>query len=73
MSNDEREELALWADRWKETGEILEKLRRDDIRKADLTKTIPLFDNALRSALWLGPPKAYSGLIEFHRKLSKIR
>ncbi len=70
---DEKEQLRAWAQRWKETGKVLEKLRREEIRNSNLAETIPLFDDAFRSALWLEPAKPYSGLVEFHKVLKKLR
>ncbi len=70
---DEKERLRAWAQTWKETGKVLEEIRREEIRNSNLAETIPLFDNAFRSALWLAPAEPYSGLVEFHRILKKMR
>lgn len=73
MKPDEREKLREYVNRWKETGEFLEKLRREEIRNSNLSETISVFDDAFRSALWLHPAEKTSGLIEFHRILAKSR
>lgn len=73
MNDDEREKLREYVHRWKETGEFLEKLRRAKIKNASLEEAILAFDSAFRSALWLSPNKPTSGLIEFHKILSKSR
>ena len=65
--------LQAWAQGWKETGKVLDALRRKEMRRSVLTDVIPLFDSALRSALWLDPVKPYSGLVEFHKRLEKLR
>lgn len=73
MKDEEREKLREYVNRWKETGKFLEKLRREKIRSSNLEETIPVFDDAFRSALWLYPAEKTSGLIEFHRILAKSR
>jgi len=70
---DEKEKLQAWAQRWKDTGKVLEKLRREEIKNSDLADSLRSFDLALKSALWLEPAKPYSGLVEYHKILSKLR
>jgi len=72
MKNDE-EKLRAWVESWKETGEILEELRRTEIENSNLADSIRSFDLALKSALWLEPVKPYSGLVDYHKILSKLR
>ncbi len=72
MKNDE-EKLRAWVESWKETGEILEELRRAEIENSNLADSIRSFDLALKSALWLEPVKPYSGLVDYHKILSKLR
>jgi hypothetical protein len=69
----EREKLREWVQRWDETGEILEKISRREIRISNLAETIPLFDSAFRAALLLEPAKPDTGLIEFQKILKKLR
>ena len=73
MTDDERKKMGDWVNNWKETGKLLESLRREEIRNANLSEVLPIFDDALRSALWLSPAKSSSGLVEFHRLLAKTR
>ena len=73
MPNKEREKLREYVRRRKETGEFLEKLRREEIRSSNLAEAIGIFDEAFRSALWLRPAEKTSGLVEFHRILAKSR
>ena len=70
---DEKEKLQALAQRWKDTGKVLEKLRREEIKNSDLADSLRSFDLALKSALWLEPAKPYSGLVEYHKILSKLR
>lgn len=69
----EKEKLRAWTETWKKTGEVLEGLRREEIKNSDLAESIKSFDTAFRSAIWLNPPPPYSGLIEFHRILKKLK
>ena len=73
MEDDEREKLRQYVNRWKETGEFLENLRREEIRNSNLIESIGVFDDAFRSALWLNQAKKTSGLVEFHRLLAKSK
>lgn len=71
--DDEQEKLRAWVKGWEETGKVLEELRRKEIRESNLADSIRSFDVALKSALWLEPAKPYSGLVEFHLILKKLR
>jgi len=73
MTVEEREKMRDWVINWKETGKVLEKLRREEIRNANLAESLPAFNDALRSALWLRPAEPSSGLVEFHRLLAKTK
>src|SRR5881397_3637887 len=73
MTADEREKLREWVENWKTTGPFLEELRREKIRNSDIRTVLPLFDGALRSALWRNPARPTSGLVQFHRILAKTR
>ncbi|CAN5868215.1 hypothetical protein BH20ACI4_BH20ACI4_34070 [soil metagenome] len=71
--NDEKENLREFVERWKETGKLLESLRREEIRNANLSETILALNDAFLSALWLSPNKPTSGLVEFHKILAKSK
>ncbi len=70
---DDKEKLRAWVEGWKRTGKVLERLRREEIENSNLADSIRGFDLALKSALWLEPAKPYSGLVEYHKILSKLR
>jgi len=70
---DDNEKLRAWVEGWKETGKVLEELRCEEIRNSNLAESIKSFDTAFRSAIWREPPIPYSGLIEFHRVLGKLK
>ena len=73
MNEEEREKLRRYVHRWKETGEFLEKLRREEIRNSNPADSIGVFDDAFRSALWMNQAEKTSGLVEFHRILAKSK
>jgi len=70
---DEKEKLRAWAESWKKTGKVLEELRHEEIKNSNLADSIGSFNLALKSALWLEPAKPYSGFVEYHKFLSKLR
>ena len=45
----EKEKLRAWAENWKETGKVLQKLRSEKIRKSNTIKSIQVLDSAYRS------------------------
>jgi hypothetical protein len=73
MTDEEREKLRGLAKNWKKTGEFLENLRREDIRKTITSKVLPVFDDVLESALYLGKPRQTSGFVEMYKILEKSR
>jgi hypothetical protein len=73
MTDEEREKMRVWVNNWKETGEVLERLRREEICSSNLEDSIEALDGAFKSAIFLSPVLPTSGLIEFHRILSKKR
>ena len=73
MTDEKREKMRVWVNNWKETGEVMERLRREEIRSSNLEETIEALDGAFKSAIFLSPTVPTSGLIEFHKILSKKR
>jgi hypothetical protein len=61
------EKERLWVQTWQRTGEILEELRRREIRHIDTAKAILQLEDAFCSALRECPPKPTSGLVEQQR------
>ena len=64
MTAEERELMKTWVETWKTTGPILERLRREDVRKTNTAEAILVLDGAYRSARLHYPPRPTSGLIE---------
>ena len=73
MTDEEREKMREWVNNWKETGEVLEKLRREEIRKTVTSKVLPVFDDALESALYLRKPRLTSGFVQMYKILAKSK
>lgn len=69
----EKEKLRAWAENWKETGKILQKLRREKIRKSNTVNSIQILDSAYLSAVRNRATMKTSGLVEFHRLMKKLR
>ena len=67
----EEKHLSLYVERWKRTGEILENLRRNDIRDSNLEESLGAFEDVFLASLNLSPNKTTSGLVEFHKILEK--
>lgn len=70
---DEKENLRAWVENWKRTGEVLEQMRREEIRNSNLADSIVLLSDACESALYLNPPQPTSGLIELQKLFSRVR
>jgi hypothetical protein len=73
MTDEEREKLRELAKNWKKTGEFLENLRRENIRRTNTSESLAAFDNAFRSAIYLSEPRTTSGFVEFYRILMKSK
>lgn len=73
MNEDEREKMRQWVNNWKETGEFLEKLRREEIKSLNIAEEILSLSDASESALRFYPPKPTSGLIEMQRLFAKFK
>ena len=64
MTEPERALMKRYVETWKTTGPILERLRREDVRKANTTEAILAFNDAFESARIHYPPRPTSGLVE---------
>jgi hypothetical protein len=70
------EEVALvkkWVETWKTTGPILEKIRRDEIRKVSTMQAMQHLAGAFDSAAFMHPPRKSSGLVEQQALFQKMR
>jgi hypothetical protein len=61
----ERERQVRYVRRWKELGPALERLRDEEVRRADTAASIQSFTEAFRIALRELPPRETSGLVEW--------
>lgn len=64
--------IRSWADRWKETGEVLAALKLDEFRRADVSAIFLSLSDASEAALISYPPKPTSGMIEMQRLFRKL-
>ncbi|HXH71103.1 MAG TPA: hypothetical protein VNI60_12300 [Pyrinomonadaceae bacterium] len=69
----EKEKLRAWVDGWKETGKVLEELRRNKIKAANTITSIQVLDSAYRSAIRNRQTNPTSGLVEFHQLMNRLK
>jgi hypothetical protein len=71
MTEQEKARVRQCIAAWQRAGPELERMRRDDIRRADTAASIPTFDGLFENAVLNYPSKPTSGLVEqqrcFHR------
>lgn len=72
MRSSATDKLRDWVKNWEVLGPRLERLRREDIRKADTQESIQQFDLAFKAAIRNTPHRQTSGLVEFQRLLRKL-
>lgn len=73
MTDEMREKMREWVKNWKDTGEFLEKLRREHIRQTVTSKVLPVFDDAFESAIFLKKTNQTSGFVEMYKILEKSK
>jgi hypothetical protein len=73
MTDTEKEQMRHWLDNWKRASETLEELRVKEIRESDISESILAFDTAFKAAIWHSPPSSTSGLVEFQKKLLRLK
>ena len=68
------DELARqWVNNWIQTGEELEKLRRDKIRNGNIVFELKALNSAFQASLRHSKPTTTSGLVEFQDLIKKLR
>ncbi len=72
MEMSDTDRLREWVRNWEVVGPELDRMRREDIRRANTQDSIKLFDLAFKAALRNTPPRTTSGLVEFQRLLRKL-
>lgn len=68
----ETSSLRSWVNRWKETGELLSNLKRDEFSRSDTSAIFLSLTDASEAALIAYPPKPQSGLVEMQRIFRKL-
>jgi hypothetical protein len=69
----DRELEKRYVRRWQELGPILDRIRDEDIRRADTARSIQLFNEAFRKALRELPLRDTSGLVEWQETVKRWR
>ena len=70
----EREKMKRMVDLWKETGPLLERIRRKEVHETKKTMDeIQAFSGMMPHVLKTHPPKPWSGLIEQQEIFRKAR
>ena len=67
MTAEEKARALVCINAWKRAGPEMERMRRDEIRRADTARSIPAFDGLFEGAVRDFPPKPTSGLVEQQR------
>ncbi len=73
MSVVDHTEIEAWVNNWKELGPVLERLRIEEYRSANLAETLVSLSDVTEAALKANPPQPYSGIIEMQRWFTKLR
>ena len=73
MSAEEKARALRCIRAWKRAGPELERMRREDIRRADTARSIPAFDGLFEAAVRDFPPKPGSGLVRQQRCFRRAR
>jgi hypothetical protein len=69
---DERETMRRWVETWKQAGPELEAIRRKEVQELNTLEAIACLEGAFNYAVRNVPPRAHSGLVEFHEWLAKL-
>jgi hypothetical protein len=69
----EAEAMKRWGQAWKTAGPLLERIRREELRKLDTLRTIEALTFAIDFSKDPFRPKPTSGLIEQQRLFTKLR
>ena len=69
----ERTDILNWIAIWRQAGPALERVRADDIRRADTVVSIRAFEGLLPAVLASHPPQPWSGLVEQQRLFARCR
>jgi hypothetical protein len=63
----------IWVEAWKRAAPELERMRCEEIRRADTESAIPVFDGLFESAIEANPPGPMCGLVEQQRLFGRLR
>ena len=69
----DKEQLRQYVRLWEENSPILEAIRDEEIRRADTSTSIRMFEEAFRIALRELPPRDSSGLVAWQDYMIRWR
>ena len=69
----EKDDVRLWAQRWKDFGPELEKIRLREVRDEDNLLSLRLLASAFNQATRSQPPDESPGLVEMQAYFAKLR
>lgn len=64
--------MSSWVKHWKEAGDLLSALKRDEFRSSDTAAIFHSLTDASEAALIAYPPKPTSGFVEMQRIFRKL-
>ncbi len=67
------EQMRRWLAGWQAAGPVMERLRKEAIRRCDTAEAIESLSEAFESALLHLPKSTMSGLVEQQRYFSRLR
>jgi hypothetical protein len=72
MTEKEQAAVQSWVNNWKETGKVMDELRRKEYKTINITNEILSLSDASEAAIKMYPPTATSGMIEMQRYFMKL-
>ncbi len=73
MNTKQKQQMRVWVNTWKEAGEALKEIKRQELRQYDYEKNFPQIDAMLQWAYEHRTPRETSGLVEQQRCFLKWR
>ena len=73
MSEEERAQMKEWVERWKRVGPILERIKREELRRFRYEDSWHIADELLEMGCRFGTPRTTTGLVEQQRLFAKAR
>lgn len=71
--SDRDDNISRWVETWKRAGPALKKVKREELRKFDYEKNLPLIEDMLQWACDHQQVRLSSGLVEQQRLFMKLQ